>query len=437
MLLFNRQIFEELMISGTTMYTDPRYVHGGSAKTLVFACLCRNLGSDASVTVQLETSFDGKHWLNVSASPEINDSTITVGAVNGKFITPNMSDLGNFVRLRVTTRGLDHTDIQIFIIGRGESQLKILQQQYISGTSMKPNPSYADPIAKLRQPWIKSKDELHVGTLPGGNGPSYLWPMEEDPPPAPQDNGFGTTGGWGGWYGSLGLPGGVWSDSGAPNSGGGGGSGGEDFTPGPGDTKGSGSPHPGVGDDLSWGDYFGDFGYGSNEKTHPSNDDFGEWHPGNWQNSGGSSSLDDLEPCPPGEICVDVHGEKSSDPIWQNGYWESGTYNPKNPGPSGGYIGWGWADDAISSSKCKQARKDCTDCEILVTTQALKCQVDCNTNWNTIPTGNTLTDSWNAYMNQQCKVGCDKGYKKGIAKCAKTTSCKIVKICDADLIQKP
>jgi hypothetical protein len=119
MLIFTGEIFSDLMITGTTMYTSPVVINRlGAVEKLVFSFLCRQLGNEAHIKAQVETSSDGKHWVNANTSYEL-DEDITSGTITRKLITADVLQLGGFVRLRLEATGAFSHHLIIHAVGRG------------------------------------------------------------------------------------------------------------------------------------------------------------------------------------------------------------------------------------------------------------------------------------------------------------------------------
>jgi hypothetical protein len=391
MIIFESKIFDDILLDSTACYSEPTQI--GVVQQIVFSLLCRSLSTSSSLIVKVQTSFDGQHWVDHSGSPEINGA-ITDGVVECKYITVATDMLGPYVRLELQGSGRS-SHVRVHMIGRATKkaqtismapqaanvsftrnravrqsvriarEIRHVQEHHANTVTIAPAKSTAavgigNPNDKNIRPEKALRTEskkIQTVSIAGAirptkkkdypvpdftdDGKSNLMPREQDPPPAPTGDTFGPSTGWGSWYGSLGMPGGVWSNSGMPSSGSGGGAGGEDFTPGEGDTLGSGNPKAQVpgdfgggtwGGDTTWGDYFGDFGYGDSYQTPGDHDTgFGSWnsHGGSWEDiSGGSSTIYDEDDSSSDGLTVEVHGDKPSDPVWE--------YNPGD-----GSIDWG------------------------------------------------------------------------------------------------
>jgi hypothetical protein len=124
MLLFSELIFEEIVLPGVGYYSDPMQLIGSVDKLILAlhpSALDVLLG--ATFYLQLETSFDGVHWTNVSGSPEFSAEVVHtgVGGPDLKTLEVNLDSLGQFIRFKLSG-DTQYFTCQVYAIGRGKSE---------------------------------------------------------------------------------------------------------------------------------------------------------------------------------------------------------------------------------------------------------------------------------------------------------------------------
>lgn len=106
----NLEIFDEIVTgTGTTWYTssDHHAALGGADGLIVQACTSLISGSSPTLTVAAEHSADGRAFVALEATPQINGSAVTEGGVYvGRTLFPASGQTAlAFVRLAVTLGG--------------------------------------------------------------------------------------------------------------------------------------------------------------------------------------------------------------------------------------------------------------------------------------------------------------------------------------------
>lgn len=112
MLVFSDKIFESL-ISGTgTVYTDMRFAEelAYCENVALFARAEIASGTNPTLTLQFENSFDGTRWQNRAATPELNAGVLTVGpATETSFFAGSAYSAAQqymrYCRIRITLGG--------------------------------------------------------------------------------------------------------------------------------------------------------------------------------------------------------------------------------------------------------------------------------------------------------------------------------------------
>ena len=123
MLVFREKLFDGFLRGSGNVYTQTADADLLSAadRVTVGLVLSAVTGTDPSITVQFENSPDGTRWMNQSASPEVDGTTIpgsefvVWGTNEGSRTIP----IAGYVRLRIALGGTSPAAyLRLWVIGR-------------------------------------------------------------------------------------------------------------------------------------------------------------------------------------------------------------------------------------------------------------------------------------------------------------------------------
>jgi hypothetical protein len=128
MRIFNQLVFDGFVSGTGTVYSDSQHdaLLGLADQLSISGYTAQVVGTSPTISVQVEHSFDQRHWLNRNTPPEINGTALTLGAetnIQGQDGNPTARPTLAFARLRITLGGTTpNAQVRLWVTGRDSNQ---------------------------------------------------------------------------------------------------------------------------------------------------------------------------------------------------------------------------------------------------------------------------------------------------------------------------